>query len=77
MTFLKRYLFPGSILLTIVLHLPFLNLPPKSIHVWRQSHSLAVARNFYREEMNIFKTRVDNRMDGDGITGSHFPTFEF
>ena len=77
MTFLKRYLFPGSILLTIFLHLPFLNLPPKSIHVWRQSHTLAVARNFYLEEMNIFKTRVDNRMDGDGITGSHFPSFEF
>ncbi len=27
--------------------------------------------------MNILETRVDNRFDGNGITGSHFPSFEF
>ena len=64
-------------MISIILHLPFLNLPPKSIHLWRQCHTLAVARNFYSEDMNIFKTRVDNRFDGNGITGSHFPSFEF
>ena len=66
-----------TLALAFLLHVFFLNLPPKSMHLWRQSHTLAVARNFYQEEMNIFHPRVDNRFDTNGITGSHFPSFEF
>lgn len=67
----------AALLLTVLAHLPFLSLPPRSVHLWRQSHTLAVARNFWQEGMNPMVTRVDNRFDGPGITGSHFPGFEF
>lgn len=63
--------------LSIALHVGFLNMPPKSMHLWRQCHTLAVTRNFFEEGMNIFEPKVDNRFDTDGITGSQFPSFEF
>jgi hypothetical protein len=66
-----------GLVLNIIVHIPFLNSPPGSQHVWRQSNTLAVARNFYEEEMNIFHTRVDNRKNTDGITGSHFASYEY
>jgi hypothetical protein len=61
----------------LLAHLPFLDMPPRDVHAWRQSHTLAVARNFYEESFNIFETRVDNRYETDGVTGSHFPAFEW
>jgi hypothetical protein len=65
-----------TISLTILLHVFFLDLPPKSMHLWRQSHTLSMTRNFFEEGMNPFLPRVDNRFDTDGITGSQFPSFE-
>jgi hypothetical protein len=63
--------------INLFLHLPFMNLPPQSIHVWRQCSTLAVARNFYEEDMNILKPRLDDRMDRDGVTGMQFPSYEY
>jgi hypothetical protein len=37
---------------------------------------MATSRNFYEEDMNIFKPRVDRRLDTDGVTGMHFPLYE-
>jgi hypothetical protein len=63
--------------LNLLLHIPFMNLPPQSIHVWRQCSTLAVARNFYEEDMNILKPRLDDRLDRDGVTGMQFPSYEY
>lgn len=65
------------LLLQVLLHLPFLQLPPSSIHVWRQCNTLAVARNFFEEDNNILQPRVDRRFDTDGVTGMQFPAFEW
>jgi hypothetical protein len=65
-----------SVALMATLHLMFLDLPPKSMHIWRQCNTLAMTRNFYEEGMNPFTPRVDNRFDTDGVTGSQFPSFE-
>ena len=65
------------IFLTLIVHLPFFGLMPRSVHVWRQSHTLAVARNFYEESMNLFKPRIDGRKNKDGVTGMQFPFFEY
>lgn len=54
-----------------------MNRPPNSLHTWRQCSTLAVARNFYEESMNIFKPRVDNRGLSDGVTGMQFPSLEY
>ena len=65
------------VVLHLVFHLPFINLPPCSIHVWRQCNTLAVARNFHEESSNILEPRVDRRGEGNGITGMHFPAYEW
>ncbi|MBK9400061.1 MAG: glycosyltransferase family 39 protein [Bacteroidetes bacterium] len=66
-----------TLALNIILHLPFIHLPPCSIHVWRQCNTLAVARNFHEEDDNILKPRVDRRFDTDGVTGMQFPAYEW
>lgn len=66
-----------ALLLNVCLHLPFFNRPPESMHVWRQCNTLAVARNFYQEDMNIFQPRVDNRFETNGVTGMNFPLYEY
>lgn len=71
------YILAAAIFINIVLHLPFINQGPRSVHVWRQSNTLAVARNFYLEDMNILKPRVDRRLNTNGVTGMQFPSYEF
>lgn len=66
-----------SLFISAVTHLPFINLGPRSVHVWRQSNTLAVARNFYQEDMDILNPRVDRRLDTDGVTGMQFPSYEY
>ena len=63
--------------LSLLLHLPFMNLPPQSIHVWRQCSTLAVARNLYEEGMNPLRPRIDQRFESDGVTGMQFPAYEY
>lgn len=65
------------LLLNALMHLPYISLPPCSIHVWRQCNTLAVTRNFFEEDSNLFRPRVDNRGTGDGVTGMQFPAFEW
>lgn len=60
-----------------LVHLPFLNLPPSGSHVWRQCNTLGMSRNFAEESMDIFLPRIDRRNETNGITGSHFPLFEW
>lgn len=63
--------------LSLAMHLPFSRVPPRWVHVWRQCNTLAVARNFYTEDMNILKPRVDRRLDQSGVTGMQFPSYEW
>ncbi len=67
----------AAVIASLALHLPFLNHPPYSQHVWRQSATMMVAENLYEEGMDIFHPRVNQRMDGNGITGMHFPLYEY
>ncbi len=61
----------------IIAHLPFLDLPPTGAHVWRQSNTLALARNFFEEGMEIWLPKVDKRWDHSGVTGCNFPLYEW
>jgi hypothetical protein len=54
-----------------------MNEPPRSIHVWRQSITVAMSRNLYEEGMNPLEPKVDRRYETDGITGSQFLSYEF
>ena len=66
-----------SITVFVFIHLLYINLPPCSIHVWRQCNTLAVAQNFYDESYAILEPRVDRRFESDGITGTAFPLYEW
>lgn len=61
----------------VIGHWGHFNLSPRGVHVWRQCNTLAVAKNFYQEDMNIMHPRVDHRKHTSGITGSAFPLYEY
>lgn len=63
--------------INVLVHLAFLNYPPSGAHVWRQCNTLGMSRNFSDESMNILQPRIDRRNETDGITGSHFPLYEW
>ncbi len=42
-------------------------------HAWRETDTAAIARSFYREDMNILLPRIDWRGDGPGYVESEFP----
>jgi Dolichyl-phosphate-mannose-protein mannosyltransferase len=73
----KGWVLAFCIGINLMLHLPFMDCPPQSIHVWRQCNTLAVARNFYEENMNPLRPRVDRRLDTSGETGMQFPAYEY
>lgn len=73
----KRKVLLSCVVISFFLHSPFMNLPPQSIHVWRQCSTLTVARNFYEEGMNPLQPRIDQRFDTNGVTGMQFPAYEF
>lgn len=74
---MPRWFWPLLLSLNFLLSAPFFSLPPASVHVWRQCNTMAVARNFYEESMNILQPRVDRRNATNGVTGMQFPSYEW
>jgi hypothetical protein len=68
---------PLILLLMVVTHLPYMKLPAVGNHVWRQCNTLAVAKNYADESMNLLEPRVDKRFEKSGITGPQFPAYEY
>lgn len=64
-------------LINLLVHVFYINLPPCGSHVWRQCNTLGMSRNFASESMDIFHPRIDRRNNSNGITGSHFPAYEW
>ena len=65
------------ILMQILSHFTYLKLPAVGNHVWRQCNTLAVARNYYQEDMNILYPRIDKRYHTNGITGPQFTSYDY
>lgn len=64
-------------LFLVISHLPYMKLPAVGNHVWRQCNTLAVAKNYADESMNLLEPRVDKRFETTGITGPQFPAYEY
>lgn len=64
-----------SVLIIYVLSGIIFALPqrPRGLHLWGQTDRASVARNFYYEDLNILKPRINNVYNGTGITGLEFP----
>ena len=61
----------------VLTHVAYLKLPAVGNHVWRQCNTLAVARNYYQEDMNILYPRIDKRYHTNGITGPQFTSYDY
>ena len=72
----KKFL-PFLMLSVVIAHLPYMQLPAVGNHVWRQCNTLAVAKNYADESMNLLEPRVDKRFETSGITGPQFPAYEY
>jgi hypothetical protein len=64
-------------LVQVISHVAYLKLPAVGNHVWRQCNTLAVARNYYQEDMNILYPRIDKRYHTNGITGPQFTSYDY
>ncbi|MEE8577367.1 MAG: glycosyltransferase family 39 protein, partial [candidate division Zixibacteria bacterium] len=64
-------------LLQLAVHAVYLNRPPASFHQWRQTQTLAVARNFFEEGGSVLEPKVDSRGQYSGITGMEFPIVNY
>jgi len=42
---------------------------------WREADIASIARNYYREDMNLFSPRIDWRGDGPGYVEMEFPIY--
>lgn len=65
------------VLVQFLSHANYLKLPAVGNHVWRQCNTLAVARNYALEDMNILYPRIDKRYHTNGITGPQFTSYDY
>ena len=65
------------VLLFLLIHLYRLDDPPNGFHRWRETDTVAVARNFATESWNILRPRIDARGAGDGVVGMEFPAYSY
>jgi hypothetical protein len=70
--------FPGCVMLFFfVTHLYRITDPPNGFHQWRETDTVAVAYNFYKESWNFFQPRIDMRGLGDGVVGMELPIYSY
>ena len=60
-----------------LIHVPYMSIPAVGHHVWRQANTLAVAKNYATEDMNILYPRIDKNYGTDGITGPQFTSYDY
>ncbi len=78
MRFLQKHKWLFALLtLQMALHAPFMNRVAMGNHVWRQCNTLAVAKNYYEQDMNILYPRIDKNYGTNGITGPQFTSYDY
>lgn len=66
------------LLLSLVLHAPFLDHAPGGFHRWRESDTATVAENFARRGLNFFAPEVNQLgLDGRTVVGMEFPLYNY
>jgi 4-amino-4-deoxy-L-arabinose transferase-like glycosyltransferase len=51
--------------------------PPNGFHKWRETDTVAVAYNFYTENWDFLKPRIDMRGAGEGLVGMELPIYSY
>lgn len=80
----NRPIVNNLVLLAFVILLFFLNFysktlfyRPSSIHQWRQTDCLSIAKNYYEEGMNFFQPKIHFQGAEDGKAVSEFPILNY
>jgi hypothetical protein len=71
----RAFLMLAIVLVGAVLRLAYVNRPldHRMRAPWRQSDCTQLARNYWREDPNLFHPRIDWRRDGPGLVEMEFP----
>lgn len=78
MSYLRKHKWLWVILgLQVIIHLPFMNRVAMGNHAWRQVNTLAVAKNYYQQDMNLLFPRIDKNYGTNGITGPQFTSYDY
>lgn len=70
-------LFCIIIMLSSLLHIPYLSKDLMGKHVWRQAQTQSTIDNFYEEDMNILNPRQNERFNSNGIFRMEFPLMQW
>ena len=73
----KFYLLLFISVLSGVMHFNIFSLDLIGIHVWRQTETQTVVRNFYKEDFNILNPRVNDNADTDRVFRMEFPVMQW
>jgi Dolichyl-phosphate-mannose-protein mannosyltransferase len=73
----KRRYVQFVLLFFLVTHLYRISDPPNGFHKWRETDTVAIAYNFYTENWNFLKPRIDMRGAGDGVVGMELPVYNY
>ena len=65
------------LLFFVLTHLYRLSDPPNGFHKWRETLTVSVAYNFFTENWNFLKPRIDMRGTGSGIVGMELPIYSY
>lgn len=60
-----------------LLHAPYLGKPAMGVHTWRQTNTLAIAKNYHEIDMRILYPRIDKNYGTNGVTGPQFTSYDF
>ena len=60
-----------------LLHSAYMNKPDMGVHTWRQTNTLAVAKNYYEVDMRILYPRIDKNYGTTGVTGPQFTSYDY
>lgn len=74
---IRTNLLPYLLVLQVIIHAPFMNVPASGHHVWRQCNTLAVAKNYHEIDQNILYPRIDKTFGTNGITGPQFTSYDY
>ena len=74
---LRNIILVSIVVISSLMHLKHFSKDLMSIHVWRQTQTQSTINNFYKEDMNIFNPRRNDRGDSDGIFRMEFPLMQW
>ena len=63
--------------LFVLLHVRGITFPPNGYHQWRESDTAAIILNYYQEDFSFLHPRINQRVDGSGITGIELPVYQY